>query len=465
MPLPDDCVHREARAREHGRGNVLAAALAVALATFGGSSQAATRVVTNCNDSGSGSLRAAITAAMSGDLVDASGLACSTISLSTGALAVTVNDLRVRGPGRESLTVSNGAKYGRVFRHEGTGVFNLYGMTISGGAVSPTAAEAGTEGGCIYSKGTVNLGDLFALDQASGVAVTDCVAISTQAGVTAQGGGVFARRGAGLANSTITGARVIAQDEARYSRGGAIATYNGNFAMKYSEVSECSASGPSADAGGVFAVGSQVTITHSSIVHNAALRNDGGAYLATTMGGLISIDNSTISGNTAEAGVGGAALNALASPTPGNIHIYSSTITQNESMSTFAVVPGGIFMQGPAVLKSSIFAANTRLGTDSDLRLSQSAGGSDNLVGSSVNFSPPAAGLITSTNPRLGPLANRGGPTRTHEPLADSLAIDHGNTGSGGSEDQRGFPRTLGARTDIGSVERNPDTIFASGFD
>jgi uncharacterized repeat protein (TIGR01451 family) len=70
-------------------------------------------------------------------------------------------------------------------------------------------------------------------------------------------------------------------------------------------------------------------------------------------------------------------------------------------------------------------------------------------------------------DPKLGPLADNGGPTRTHLPAADSPAIDQGLSNTIGplatTTDQRGSPRTiddlnianafLGDGTDIGAVE------------
>ena len=49
--------------------------------------------VTNCDDDGAGSLRAAIAAASSGDTIDLTALACSTISLTTGFIGVAEDDL------------------------------------------------------------------------------------------------------------------------------------------------------------------------------------------------------------------------------------------------------------------------------------------------------------------------------------------------------------------------------------
>ena len=455
------------RSGQNNAHAALAVALGLALTAISGGGHAATQVLMNCNDSGSGSLRAAIAAATSGDIIDASGLACSTISLSTGALAVTVNDLTVIGAGREYLTVTNGAKYGRVFSHSGTGLLNLRGMTITGGVVSPAAPESATRGGCIYSAGSVTLGNIFdPTDKASGVAVSDCNAVSTQAGVTAAGGGIFAKSGVGLANSTVTHSNAVAQSGATYSRGGGIALDQGPFAMKYSEVSNCAANGTHGDGGGIDApFVDTVTVKHSTIAGNSSTGRAGGAYLGTDTGGLVLIDNSTISGNRS-AGEGGVVLNVQASATQGAIHIYSSTITQNESTSTKkANSIGGAAVFGSTIWQSTIVSGNFKDGMNSDVRSDTNAG-ANNLVGVSLGTMPPT-GLIIATDPELGALTNRGGPTRVHEPLANSPAINTGNNNAGASADQRGpgFSRTLGAGADIGAVERNPDTIFANAFD
>ena len=60
-----------------------------------------------------------------------------------------------------------------------------------------------------------------------------------------------------------------------------------------------------------------------------------------------------------------------------------------------------------------------------------------------------------NTNPKLGPLANNGGPTLTMLPLFGSPAIDAGDDSVTNlmATDQRGFPRRSGAHVDIGAVE------------
>ncbi len=81
-------------------------------------------------------------------------------------------------------------------------------------------------------------------------------------------------------------------------------------------------------------------------------------------------------------------------------------------------------------------------------------------------------------DPRLGPLASNGGPTKTHTPLPGSPAINAGNpaatNGAAGVPlvDQRGgsFIRVAGGRVDIGAVEAQSsadfnDDALVDGFD
>jgi hypothetical protein len=74
-----------------------------------------------------------------------------------------------------------------------------------------------------------------------------------------------------------------------------------------------------------------------------------------------------------------------------------------------------------------------------------------NLIGSSSG-----SGVI---DPKLGPLANNGGPTQTMALLIGSPAYNTGSNPAALTTDQRGagFPRTLGGLTDIGAFEMTPD--------
>jgi hypothetical protein len=72
-------------------------------------------------------------------------------------------------------------------------------------------------------------------------------------------------------------------------------------------------------------------------------------------------------------------------------------------------------------------------------------------------------------DPMLLPLADYGGPTRTHALAEGSPAIDAGSNVADLDFDQRGgyYMRAFGARVDIGAYEAQPvpDVIFRNGFD
>jgi hypothetical protein len=59
----------------------------------------------------------------------------------------------------------------------------------------------------------------------------------------------------------------------------------------------------------------------------------------------------------------------------------------------------------------------------------------------------------TFPDPKLGPLADNGGPTLTMALLPGSPAIDAGDTSLAPTTDQRDFPRPAGLAADIGAYE------------
>ena len=70
---------------------------------------------------------------------------------------------------------------------------------------------------------------------------------------------------------------------------------------------------------------------------------------------------------------------------------------------------------------------------------------------STCNFTN--VGSLNNTDPKLGPLADNGGPTLTMALLPGSPAIDAGDTAAAPTTDQRGYPRHAGAAADIGAYE------------
>jgi hypothetical protein len=83
-------------------------------------------------------------------------------------------------------------------------------------------------------------------------------------------------------------------------------------------------------------------------------------------------------------------------------------------------------------------------------------------VGSSAGFTYAAASqgnLPVGTDLRLGPLADNGGPSKTHALLADSPALNAGSNPAGVPTDQRGSARVVGPAADIGAYEYRPVAV------
>ena len=126
------------------------------------------------------------------------------------------------------------------------------------------------------------------------------------------------------------------------------------------------------------------------------------------MDGTCNLTNCTIAWNRGNAGSGGAGgAGSFGNPTPG-------------APGTSGSAYGGTAC---SALPNTLIASNTPAGGDS------------------------------FTDPKLGPLANNGGPTPTMALLAGSPAIDAGNTSVATATDQRGFPRPAGLAADIGAFE------------
>ena len=211
--------------------------------------------------------------------------------------------------------------------------------------------------------------------------------------------------------------------------------------------------------GAIASFWSNVNIDGSTLNGNDAV-GTGGA-VAITESSLVTMTNSTLSGNRTiipsevfPPTGGGVAIFSGEDPTDKSIvNIRNSTITGN-----IAAEGGGLAGRcGSLNVASSIIAGN-KTGDDcwlseivdfSSLGYNLASDGTCNLTASSD---------ISNTNPLLGSLANNGGPTWTHALLPGSQAIDHIPRGTNdcGTEigtDQRGVPRPLGSRCDIGTYE------------
>src|SRR5690606_3628072 len=96
-----------------------------------------------------GSLRQALLDAVDGDVIDLTGLACSTITLTSGELSVAAS-VTINGPGRDALTISAGGA-SRV-------LVQSYGdeLTIDGVTIADGFSTFGY-GGCTWISGDLTL--------------------------------------------------------------------------------------------------------------------------------------------------------------------------------------------------------------------------------------------------------------------------------------------------------------------
>jgi predicted outer membrane repeat protein len=402
--------------------------------------------VANCNDDGSpGTLRSVVTGAPSGAIVDLSQLACSTISLANGAIAVAADSLHLVGPASGQLTLNANQSYRRILDHTGTGTLSVKNLRIAYGWAGIGSAAYG---GCIRSAGSVELDH---------VAVIGCKAVSNTA--PAKGGGIYTAGDLTLRHSTVSGNDTNPGTDG--FGGGAFA--GGSLGVYYSTISDnysLNLSTGGGYGGGLFATGN-VNIVGSTIARNHAV-NVGGISIA-GFAAAADIINSTISGNLASNYIGGVYSN-----TP--LHVSNSTLAFNSAAhqsSTFVTAAGLQVYATSVDLQSSIVSNNMVASFAFDLGEQNGAiSGAHNLIRTSSDLMP--VGTITD-DPQLLTLQDNGGETATLALAASSPAVDQGSNTSPLSSDQRGagYPRVIGAAADIGAFERQSsgDLIFRNGFD
>jgi hypothetical protein len=138
-------------------GTLGKAAVLIAVATWlGAIAQAATLTVTNTEDSGPGSLRAALAAANDGDTIDATGIS-GTIILTNGQLLVS-NSVTIAGPGANQLTISGNDAQRVLFINPGAPgaasppsepfpIVSISGVTLAHGNAQGGAGGTGGGGG------------------------------------------------------------------------------------------------------------------------------------------------------------------------------------------------------------------------------------------------------------------------------------------------------------------------------
>src|SRR5215208_1069816 len=187
------------------------------------------------------------------------------------------------------------------------------------------------------------------------------------------------------------------------------------------------------------------TVNNSTISDNVSV-DGAGIY---NISGTLEVNNSTISGNFAVLGTGGGIYN-----NNGTLTVSNSTISGNSAGGD----GGGIYNGRTATLKNTIVANNTARFDGGNCF------GNVPITDGGYNLEWPGhdCGIALSAEPKLGPLQDNGGPTKTHALLPGSPAIDKGNS-FGATTDQRGEERPHdlvsiqnangGDGSDIGALE------------
>ncbi len=230
--------------------------------------------------------------------------------------------------------------------------------------------------------------------------------------------------------------------------GGAVYVFNGsNLTLSNSAVTDSVAG-----AGAAIASDGELLIENSTISGNTAQNYAGAIELR--VGSSTTIRNSTISGNSSEFGGGGIRHSG------NTLLLHNATVANNTQLQYGAgnnSASGLAVLNGTVTIRSSILADNS------------SSAGAEDLSGNNLNTLEIANSLVESfassgtvkdlggnllngPDPMLLPLSRNAGPTPTHMPGSASPVINSGANPDGLGTDQRGMPRDR-AGTDMGAVE------------
>jgi len=358
-------------------------------------------VVTNLNDSGSGSLRAAISYANTYPTNDTITFAVSgMITLTTGQLTIANNgtltvqgaDITLNGNHASRIfSISAGATVSlsqlNLVNGQGLGggaISNAGTLTLSNMAITNNEAIGGSRGGGIRNSGSLSVLDSTIFDNSA-----------------SSGGGIH-----NVANAELTINRTtISNNTTQYEAGGLVndsgaaatlinSVLSGNYAAEY---------------GGAIANAGTLTVTNSLLTFNtAAYRFSEGGAIMNRPGGRLTLTNSTLVGNTAVGGSG--------------------------------VSHGGV----SASIQNSLIAGNA-VGTDCY-----------GVLATAIQHSlieDASCGVVNGVNGNLtgDPLLNSDFTLSTSSP-----AIDAGSNALipiGITTDLAGNPRIQGARVDMGAYE------------
>ena len=387
------------------------------------------------------------------DAIDFDVPAASTITLGS-TLPDIATDMNIGGHGAGQLTIS-GNDAVQPFIVSSGATASISGLSIADGLCN---AACGSQGGGVHNEGTLTL---------DGVNVTDNMAAAGGgSNAFAEGGGIENNGGTlTITDSFVSSNTVSASAASNQNAASAGGIMNrGTLTLNRSTMNGNSATtdamgGTSTNAnGGAINNSGALTVRRSTLVANTATGTGGSSNSG--VGGAIAnfnspsvdvtIDRSTVSGNSADQQAGGLSVSG------GTATVTGSTFNGNSAASGANVIG----------------FANT---TFRNTIVSDATGGGANCGGAPASAgynledgsAPGTCGFTQPTDLHADPmldanLADNGGPTETRALLAGSPAIDAGRS-FGASTDQRGEPRpfdldsianaTGGDGADVGAFE------------
>jgi hypothetical protein len=429
----------------------------------------ATITVANNNDSGSGSLRQAISDAAPGETIV---VPANTYTLSSDELTIE-KSITIAGHGAADTTISSGGPF-RVLDVSGPG----NNVTISG--ITIRNGHEGAPGGVAEGAGLRN--EKANLTLLSVVVTDNHVDVSGnssgQGGGIAEGGGILSKEGSlTLEGSTVSGNSATAQGAAGGGGGGiaeggglellsptSVTIRNSNIVGNVADVR-----GGSGDGGGGIAEGgglaaefgptTTATVSSSTVSGNVADASggDGGGGGIVEGGGMVvfsaapsvSFANLTVAGNAGRASGGSGGSGGIAEggglmldlETKSSLTLVGATVVGNSVDAPGGILEGGNLDASPGTkIADSIVSGGTGPAGSENCASKLESQGFNLESANECGFT--AAGDQFNADPLLGPLQDNGGPAPTMLPAANSPAVDHGSA-FGLTTDERGQVRPV----------------------
>jgi CSLREA domain-containing protein len=366
----------------------------------------------------------------------------------------------------KNLTIRNGRT---ALQGGGGGIVNYGTLTLVRCTVGRSSSTSGAGG--IDSHGSLTLTNSSVVDNdGTGIVqhnhatlrvTRSTVADNTGAGIENLGGELVLTRSSVMSNrnggvqvewgtSSLDLAKIT--DNTTSGSGGGISLFRGMLTLTNSTVARNSAE----DGGGVANIGGDLDISRSTLNNNTASNRGGGIFSTVDdnfgrLSGTVTLTNSTVSRNAADQGGGIENSDRLGGA---GVEVRSSTIALNTASDAGGGVHNGedgFESVNRVSLVNTIVAKNSApVGPDAVRAFARFS-----LIGDGAGSGiSNTNGNLMGVDPRLGALADNGGPTRTHALLAGSPAIDAASATDSPATDQRGVARPQGAGDDIGSYER-----------